>query len=106
MKKKLWMIPLLAVSLLTTSCAVDSTIGYTKLEPSQYLEVYLPESIVRYNVDEYRPSSEIYYTSTNSDLFVKTFYYRTVDEEQELRSIGYDRYYNVTYVISEVWRDI
>ena len=105
MKKKLWMIPLLTVSLLTTSCAADSTIGYTKLEPSQYLEVYLPESIVRYNVDTGK-SYEYYYLCNNSDVFVKTFYYRTVNEEQELRSIGYDRYYNVTYLISEIWREI
>ena len=56
MKKKLWMIPLLTVSLLTSSCAADSTIGYTKLEDSQYLEIYLPESTVSYYMDD--PSIE------------------------------------------------
>lgn len=104
MKKKLWMIPLLTVSLLTASCAASNTYGYTKLEDSQYLEIYLPESTVSYYMDD--PSIEYYYLCNNSDVFVKTFYYRTVNEEQELRSIGYDRYYNVTYLISEIWREI
>lgn len=106
MKKKLWMIPLLTVSLLTASCATDSTIGYTKLEDNQSLIVYLPESIVRYNMSMDEPYTKYYYQCANRDVFVKTFIYRTVNEEQELWSILYNRYYNVTYEIFESWRDI
>lgn len=105
MKKKLWMIPLLTVSLLTASCAANSTIGYTKLETYQSLIVHLPESIVRYDMDTDK-SYEYYYLCNNSDVFVKTFYYQTINEERELWSIRHNRYYNVTYEISEVWREI